>query len=280
MKYLVPIDFTSSAENAGRYAANLAKATGSSILFLHVIAPFVDENSFLTADLTAVTIAAKDQLNHYVQTIADDNKITARGIVVKGDVIEEILKTARQKEISMIIMGTHTVGPLMKFIFGSTTTSIIEKSALSVLAVPETVSYCNPHNIVYASDYENSDIESLKDLATMAEFFDAEINVVHIASNYDQPITELSIIDYFSDLVKKNIGYPKIVCRVFKSENIAKGIEIFANTVGADMIALSTRKRSPLGKLLNSSLTKEFVYQSKLPIIAFHQFELELSDEF
>ncbi len=280
MKFLVPVDFSSSAKNAGTYAAALAKVTNSSVIFLHVISPFVDDTTYLTTDVASVIGEAQKHLDQYVESITGQYGIHATGVVVKGETIEEILKMAETKKTKLIIMGTHEVNPLMKFFFGSTTFSVIEKSSASVLAVPENVSFAAPRNIVYASNYENSDIEALRELAGLASFFDAEINVVHISDEYDEPGTELSIIEYFSDLVKKHINYPKIVCRVFKHENPSKGIDIFARTVGAGMIALSTRKHGLLDKLISSSLTKEFIYNSTLPVIAFHQHELELSNEF
>jgi nucleotide-binding universal stress UspA family protein len=280
MKFLVPVDFSSNSINASTYAAELARATNSSLIFLHVVVPFVDDNTYLSTDLATVINEAGQQLDDLVRQAVADYKISAEGMVLKGDVVSEILRTASIRKADLIIMGTHSVSPLMKFLFGSTTTSVISKTSAAVLAIPDNVSYMPPQHFVYASDYENSDIESLGKLAKIAAFFNAEINVVHVAKEYEASGTELSIIDYFSELVTKHIPYPNIVCRTLKNDNIAKGIEIFSETVGANIIALADRKHSLLDKLLNTSVTREFIYRGNLPLLVFHQHEFELVNEF
>ncbi len=280
MKFLVPVDFTSNSINAGDYAAELARATKASILFQHVITPFVDEDTYLTVDVATVAKEAKHQLDKLVQTAILEHSIDVQGLVTKGDVTDEILKLAGTKKIDIIIMGTHSVSPVMKFLFGSTTSDIISKTNAAVLAVPDDITFSPPRHIVFASDYENGDIESLRQLVALAKFFDAEINVVHVTKEYEEPGTELSIIEYFSDLVEKHISYPKIVCRVFKNDNVSRGIEIFSQTVGANMIALTNRKHGLLDKFLNTSVAKEFIYKGNLPLLVFPHNELESNNGF
>ncbi|HEX5168374.1 MAG TPA: universal stress protein [Cyclobacteriaceae bacterium] len=280
MKFLVPIDFTSNSDNLVRYAAELAQYTNSSLHLLHVITPFVDEDTYLTTDVESVTYAGRTQLERIVEDISNTYKIPVQKTLTKGEVTEAILDIAEAKKIDLIIMGIHNVSPLMKFLFGSTTTSVISKSSAAVLTIPDNISFSPLHHIVYASDYENGDVESLRKLSKLASFFDAEINVVHVTKEYEQSATELSIIEYFSDLIEKHIPYPKIVCRTFKNDNITRGIEIFSQTVGADMIALADRKHGIMDKFLSPSVTKEFVYHGNVPLLVFHQHELELSNEF
>jgi nucleotide-binding universal stress UspA family protein len=280
MKFLVPIDFSSNSINASKYAAELARATNSSLTFLHVVVPFVDDNTYLSTDLATVINEAGQQLDGLVSRATIDYKISAERMVLKGDVVSEILRTASTRKTDLIIMGTHSVSPLMKFLFGSTTSSVISKTNAAVLAIPDNVSYIPPRHFVYASDYEKGDIESLGKLAKLAAFFNAEINVVHIAKEYEASGTELSIIDYFSELVAKHIPYQSITCRTLKNDNVARGIEIFSQTVGADIIALADRKHSLLDKFLNTSVTREFIYRGNLPLLVFHQHEFELVNEF
>lgn len=280
MKFLVPIDFTAHSMNVGDYAAALAQVTESSILFLHVVTPFVDEDTYLTVDVATVTKEARHQLDKLVQTTILKHNIAAHALISKGDVTDEILKMAEEKKADLIIMGTHSVIPIMKFLFGSTTSTVISKTTAAVLAVPAEIIFSPPRHIVFASDYENGDIDALRQLAALAKFFDAEIHVVHVTKEYEEPGTELSIIEYFSDLIEKHIAYPKIVCRVFKNDNISRGIEIFSQTVGATMISLTNRKHGLLDKFLNTSVAKEFIYRGNLPLLVFHQHELELDNGF
>jgi nucleotide-binding universal stress UspA family protein len=147
---------------------------------------------------------------------------------------------------------------------------VIEDSQIPVIVIPEKASLRSLKKIVFASEFRDSDVNAVKQLSIIASSFDAEIIILHIVQNKDEVKAEFSIIDFFSAQVKKATTYPKISYRVFKSESIEKGIELFIDSVEADMIALSARDRNPIEKLFSKSLTKELSFHSKVPLLAFH----------
>ncbi|MEO5602753.1 MAG: hypothetical protein ABIR06_17665 [Cyclobacteriaceae bacterium] len=58
-------------------------------------------------------------------------------------------------------------------------------------------------------------------------------------------------------------------------DDVQKGIDLFVDSVGADLIALSTRKRNVFEKIFDTSLAKKMPYQARLPLIAFHAIDAE-----
>jgi nucleotide-binding universal stress UspA family protein len=273
LRFLIPIDFSASAKNAGAYAASLAQSTGSSIVFLHVIAPALDDDYLLSLDLGTIKTEAKRMLDTWTNQIRDKYQVDCEDRINVGDVTGEILLTAKDTKADFIIMGTHGAGAIKKLLYGSHTKAVIEKSACPVLAIPEGASFSPYERIVYATDYQSSDIDALSKLAQIAAAFEAEIDVVHIIDEHEHGATELSIIEYFKDLVTKHIQYPNITYRVLKHENVAKGIELFVQSVGGNMVALSMQKLGFLNKLFHASLTKELVARSRVPMMAFHVHE-------
>jgi hypothetical protein len=62
-------------------------------------------------------------------------------------------------------------------------------------------------------------------------------------------------------------------------DDIEKGVEQFADSVGGDLLALTIRKRSTFEKLFDASLTKKMVYNTRLPLLAFHASTTDEDDD-
>lgn len=270
MQFLVPVDFSDGAANAVRYAAALAESAASSLVILHVVVPPFDEHAFLAFDADAVRDEAQVKLESWTQEQCADFNVELECKVRVGEVAEETRRLADLMNIDFIIMGTREVTAMRKLLYGSHTTEVIERATCPVLAIPEDVYFVPYQKIVYATDYQSSDLHALAKLSQLAEITGAAIDVVHISEEDADRATELSIIAYFEDLIRENIPYPNISCRVFSHENVGKGIERFTHSVGGDIVALAMRRQGFLSKLFRGSLTEEFVTRSTVPIIAFH----------
>lgn len=270
MRFLVPVDFSPGAENAGRYAVQLAHASASSILFFHVVTPPFDENTFLAFDAEAVSAEALEKLENWAAGIRGGLSLDFECKVRVGEVSTEVEHTAGLTNADFIVMGTHGTTGIQKLLYGSHTTQVIERASCPVLAIPGEVTFAPYEQIVYATDYQSSDIHALSTLSQLAEVFGAAIDVVHISDENESRATELSIVAYFEGLIRENIAYPNITCRVFRHDNIGKGIERFTHSVGGDIVALAMRRQGFLSKLFRGSLTEEFVSRGNVPIIAFH----------
>lgn len=270
MRFLVPVDFSEGADNALRYAAALTEAAGSSLIVLHVVVPPFDEHGFLAFDADAVREEALAKLEPWASERCAGFEVGLECKVRVGEVAEETRQLADLMNIDFIIMGTHSVTAMRKILYGSHTTEVIERASCPVLAIPEDVPFLPYQKIVYATDYQTSDLHALAKLSQLAEITGAAIDVVHISEEDADRATELSIISYFEDLIRENISYPNITCRVFSHENVGKGIERFTHSVGGDIVALAMRRQGFLSKLFRGSLTEEFVTRSTVPIIAFH----------
>ncbi len=270
MQFLVPVDFSDGAANAVRYAAALAESAASSLVILHVVVPPFDEHAFLAFDADAVRDDAQVKLESWTQEQCADFNVELECKVRVGEVAEETRRLADLMNIDFIIMGTREVTAMRKLLYGSHTTEVIERATCPVLAIPEDVYFVPYQKIVYATDYQSSDLHALAKLSQLAEITGAAIDVVHISEEDADRATELSIIAYFEDLIRENIPYPNISCRVFSHENVGKGIERFTHSVGGDIVALAMRRQGFLSKLFRGSLTEEFVTRSTVPIIAFH----------
>jgi nucleotide-binding universal stress UspA family protein len=138
---LVPIDFSSISGSSVETASMLAKATNSSVTFIHVI----QENLFFdgmgipvpgTSDETdSMVFEARQALNSYVSA-AVSSGLSASAFVTRGHPAEHILQKAAEFKPSLIVMGSHAHGSLHHLLAGSTAEGVIKRATCPVVLVP------------------------------------------------------------------------------------------------------------------------------------------------
>jgi nucleotide-binding universal stress UspA family protein len=272
MKILVPTDFSKNAEKAIEYAAVIAKSSSAAIELLHVYTEPVTRNNIaypLIFEETAWAVkTAREQIEKRCAEISAEKGIPCEGKVKIGATAEEIIKEADASQVDFIVVGTKGASGLDKVLFGSTTTSVIEKAPCPVLSVPMDAAIAPPKKIVFATNYHEGDMKALKKLTKFGSFFNAELIVLHVSK--ENLKSERDLVEQFSKAVAKESGSQQPYYYALPHENTEKGINLFIDSSGADLIALSTRKRTVFEKMFDPSLAKKLAYQARLPLLAFH----------
>lgn len=141
-KILFPTDFSKGALHALPFAVEMAKNYHAKLLLLHVIYDvasgsglYVPHISFdnLYADLEA---GAKKQLESF--GVAERKKLKLKSVeytILRGVPYEEILKFIKEKNIDLVVMGTHGRKGLDRVLFGSTAERVVRNSSCPVLSV-------------------------------------------------------------------------------------------------------------------------------------------------
>jgi nucleotide-binding universal stress UspA family protein len=138
---LVPTDFSNHSHTAVKYAVALADKFGAEITLLHVVQNFA---LFLPDTVTAgpPILPPPEQLTAAVtaalQRIIEENKLqhlTTHTEVREGTPYHEIISLAKEKDIDLIIMGTHGRGGLAHLLLGSVTEKVVRKAPCPVLTV-------------------------------------------------------------------------------------------------------------------------------------------------
>lgn len=165
-KILYATDLSENARPALAYAVSLANAYGAQIVILHVIdetPEFVDNhviNYIGAEDWEAIKRRnvseardiligkkrsgdiAREVLDRFCQNLrpgtADHETAMDETVIKSGNPVTQILQTAEEKTCDLIVMGTHGRGALMDTMLGSTTSRVIRRSPVPVVAVPIT----------------------------------------------------------------------------------------------------------------------------------------------
>ena len=273
MKILVPTDFSENALHAVRYASLFANAIGADLLLLHVYTPAVTRGNvaypLITEEISRMVSEASEKLHGLSSTFSEEYNIRCEYRVRTGSPVGEIVEEAENSKSDLIVIGTLGASGLTGVLFGSNTASVIENATCPVLVVPAACPVALPKRIVFATDYGDNDIQTLKALATIARPLNAEFILLHVSKGGNLK-AEQTLIEEYSKAVAMEVDIDQLLYYVMQHDHTQEGINHFADSVGAHLITLSMRKRGIFERLFDSSLSKGMANQARFPLLVFH----------
>lgn len=277
-KILIPTDLSSNASNAISYAFQLFRNSNVKFYILHVDHPMIDMPTssieFISSTTYPDLVSQKKMVEKQISKIIENLNINndnfnyeiENEIGFAGDLI---VSKAQDLNCDLIIMGTKGATGLSQFFIGSVTATVIRKSDVSVLAIPENFTFEKLDKIVFATDYEGiSNKKTLQPLFELARMFDAKVMMFH-AIEAKEPIAA-----YIEELqvwkAEKNFHHIRHTNSIASCENIPDGILDFAGENEADLIAIIPHTYNFFENLLHKSVSKQIAFESKTPILALH----------
>jgi nucleotide-binding universal stress UspA family protein len=140
-RILVPLDFSLTSLRALSVAMPLARASGARLLLLNVVEPSPYpagmEATVLVMPDTALTRRAKAQL-HKVARRLTANSHRVSSLVARGRAADKIVETAEKRAVDLIVLSTHGLTGLDRFLMGSVAEQVIRHARCPVLVVRKT----------------------------------------------------------------------------------------------------------------------------------------------
>jgi universal stress protein A len=140
-RILVPTDFSKHSHNALTYAVAFADKFGAELHLLHVVqdlALFIPDNVVgsppVTPPVDQLTAAVREALQRLIR----DNGLERFRVcpeVREGTPFYEIIRCAREKDVDLIVMGTHGRSGLAHVLLGSVSEKVVRKAPCPVLTV-------------------------------------------------------------------------------------------------------------------------------------------------
>lgn len=263
---IVATDFSSLSENAVEYAAQFAKDIDANILLFHSyqIPTVVTEAAVIVIPPNELQKEKEEVLKDHAKKLALKWGVEVNYSLKMGNASDEILEEA--KNASYIVMGMYNAGKLARAFMGSTAISVIKKSVIPVLLIPENVSYKKPEKIAFASDYNSkTDLLALNPLKQLIELFHSRLLVMNIKERTTEVSIEEKATAVKMDRKLSDIDHSY---HFMESEDPVEGIMEFINDKKADMIVVIPHKYNLFERLSHKSATKKLAFQSPIPFLA------------
>jgi nucleotide-binding universal stress UspA family protein len=286
-RILVPVVFDDYSLNACKFAISLAEKLGAEVKLIHIYydpvvasLTYADTESYpihLNVDFQEIEIKAKENMNLFLNTVRDYIKkqeienVEIKHELVRGIVKQSIVGMSNIYKPGAIIMGFSNKDKSSGHYIGSVTSYIIEKTEVPVLAIPGRSYFRGLRhvNIMYATNFEDSDYVAIRKLISLIYLFDVTIYCVHISSKVDAPLDKAKMAHLKRHFDTEYSGF-EVRCDIVKGDNIIQSIEEFIVANKIEIIAMTTRKRNILLKLFNPSITKQVLFHTGCPLLVFH----------
>jgi len=286
-KILVPIDFSDYSVNACRYAIGLAERLNADIKLLHVYynpiinsMPLTDTYYYqvnMDEIIREIEVRAKENMesfyNDLMEKIERDN---IEGVkldyeLISGIASDEIISKSEEYQPEVIIIGTRGRGERENDLIGSVTAKIIEDAQRPVLVIPEDSIYQGiaTINIMYATDFDESDYQALRKLMSITAPFDIRLHCVHVGT-HDSNVWDKVKMDNLKGKLKEQYSDYEIECSIIEEEDFLKGVQEFVRAKNIDIISMVTHKRNLISKLFNPSRAKKLLFHTNIPFLVFH----------
>ena len=137
---LFPTDFSQGARAAMDHAISLAKDYDARLLLLYVIQDISIAEWYIPSTLSVTDLVEDMQKSAWkeMEKWGSEAQASVRDIeklVVRGVPFVEIIKTARDRGVDLIVIGTHGRTGIDHMLFGSTAEKVVRKAPCAVLVV-------------------------------------------------------------------------------------------------------------------------------------------------
>lgn len=288
---LVPIDYSDCSILAIRFAAKMAKKSGAILNLFHAFySPAYDlieltgdkhTQEFLRKDITSKLIQSeKEQMEQLLSLLEQHEEVRSlekqsiRYELWPGLPKDCIIEYAGQTNPDLVIMGTRGQEKKQLSLLGSTTEIVMRKLPFPVMAIPEEYSFeltgiPEQQNIMYLTDFDESDFLAIKHILTYAKILNLNIHCLHLTDKVDK--AEEKKLEGLRKYFESAYGQPHFVCQpLLKGTNYVEAIDKYAIEKHVNLIALTTKKRKLYEKVFRPNMTKKLFYHTTIPLLVFH----------
>jgi nucleotide-binding universal stress UspA family protein len=272
-RILFPTDFSEYTENSFSYAVHLAAVLQADVYIFHnyrlpQISSEIPDPGF-EEEMKAVEFGSLQRIEEFAELGEKiEPAVQFEFVLVSGNLLDNIEATVKNHSIDLIVMSTKGAGQFRNLFSETKAARIIEKASCPVLVIPRTFNFSPIKNILFPSDFYNSDIKSISLLASIASPYKAKINIAHFSE--EGKFADKLILKEFEKEVRNSVSYPDIQFSIIEERDMYKAIQNYSKDHNIDLVVMSTRQRNKIEKLYDQSLTQKMATHGDIPVLAFH----------
>lgn len=205
MKIILSTDFSEENKVLLPYAIDFLKnAGGGEIIIFHAYMDNIcignncypgniDTDNYFTTEILielekTSQLMMQEKCQYLIDLIKEDgaDNIIVRSVLVSGDPEEELIELSKKENPDLILMGTRGKGG-KRFLEGSLVKNVMTKCDIPMLFIPEGYSWRKSNEVVYATDFNEHDINTLDRIFNILKPYKPHIHVIHFVEESDRP---------------------------------------------------------------------------------------------
>ena len=134
------MDYDPTSKKVAEHGFAMAKAMGAEVVLIHVVEDlaayflqYLNMGSLQLDTYVKLQDASQPFLENTKHHLGD---MMIRAVVKEGNFADAILQTAKEHDIDIIVMGSHSKRWLEKIVMGSVTEAVLRKTTIPLFIVP------------------------------------------------------------------------------------------------------------------------------------------------
>jgi nucleotide-binding universal stress UspA family protein len=260
---LIPTDFSRVCSNALNHGAELARNIDAKLVVLHVInedsLSFLKKNSYTEAYIEQQLEETKKELEGFY-------KINVITIKKSGKLIPNIVKTAEELKVDLVVFGTHGKTGIQK-ITGSHAMKLIYALSIPVLVVQKRTFGMGYRKIVFPINISTDYDVKIDWSIFIAKAFQATISIFTMKTEDDQIRKALDELTLKIQSTFDAHQIPHTLEKAGKNSNFPDQINEFAAAESADLIMIKVDNDEFEPSFILGALEEKMIFNSsQIPV--------------
>jgi len=288
-RILCPVDFSESSVTAYDYAQSLARHYQAKLFLQHVVEfdfppyEYYAPPSYLDEHFQSICVDAQQKLQEFAKSHTR-NGVQPDCLVDAGVVTEAILSFAEAQKVDLIVMGTHGLKGVDRFMLGSVADKVLRKARCPVLVIPKPrydvvapegePGSVQLRRVVLCTDFSDPSHRALEYALSAAAEYDAELTLLHVlehipsSANIEEAIA-MATKQLDRLIPPEGVKAAKIKTMVRIGKAYQQIIE-FSLEIQADLLIMAVRGRNALNLAVFGSTTYRVIQLGSCPVLAVH----------
>jgi len=264
---LLAVDFSSSSDNLVKNAIDVGKIFESGIILIHVLPRGIKNDKVASL----VKSAAESKLKNYHDEIVKEG-IEAESLLKYGKHFDEIINTANEKGVNLIMIGAGEKQKKETIKLGTTAEKLVRRSDKPVLVVKQKSDLKNVKRILCPVDFSEESKLALNNAINIARRYNSKLCILSVSEPNNLTYKGLNInwkeIDesnrvelkrkldnFLNDFNLIDLNWQSIV----KTGDPAKIILKTIKKKGTDLLLMGSSGKSSIFRILIGSVTEKVI---------------------
>lgn len=272
-RILVPTDFSDLAAYAVRYAASIASHANARLTVLYADT-FLPPPHFTYAQVTDIAESlevsksqAKEELDRYVQEHVPAG-LEVEAVVAEDLPVSAILDAAEQRDVDLIVMGTHGRSGLSRVMLGSVAERVLRETNRPVLTARESTDRPAGRiaKVLCPMNFSEVARDALRHAVSLAKLYNAELTVLHVVEPQQRIVTQQEmeqLCSWIPDDVRPRCEFQQLELSTHPAEQIIESARAF----GADLLVIGAQHKRFTDTTIIGSTTVQVTRHASSPVL-------------